>query len=427
MSLGISNKTKEQIRDMKMLKFKRVDAICFAILTLLATGNYAQDSKTNAVNISSSNEIVISLEKRSLPSTGPLFGMSNIFFAKIDGKKITLPKNWRDVEIAAVIDDFFVSAVRYKDDLGEVKYVVDTDGDIEYAREKPLTFNTFGDMRIADVIIHVNFQRPYRPVIRDVAYQIILSKDGYTYARIAEYRQGTLNVGPNSYNVMVRPFSRNSPGFDLSGGSICLLDSNQNGEFNERWELDSNGNVIASETISITDPFMIGSKKLKLSELDVAGTRLKVGFTNEETSISKGFKAPNFILKSLDDSSIELQSLKGKIVLLEFWSVLCFFCERILPDVNALIKKNAGKEFVAIAVARESNAAEVTKHLAKNQREAKVALNSGDVWQTYNRQIITPTYYLIDKKGVIRLSGYGAYPNIIKVIDKKIEEIRSDK
>jgi hypothetical protein len=43
-----------------------------------------------------------------------------------------------------------------------------------------------------------------------------------------------------------------------------------------------------------------------------------------------------------------------------------------------------------------------------------------------NRQVITPTFYLIDHRGIIRFSGSGASPEQLKVIERLVEQIRKE-
>jgi peroxiredoxin len=159
-------------------------------------------------------------------------------------------------------------------------------------------------------------------------------------------------------------------------------------------------------------------------ELDKAGAFLKIQPSTEETSISTGFRAPDFTLKGLEGEQYTLASLKGKIVLVEFWSVSCPFCQRILPEVNTLIEKNRGADFVALAVAKEDNAGEIKANLREQSRNALIALYDRSAWQTYDRASITPTYYLLDKQGVIRLAGSGASSEQLKVVDQLIERMR---
>lgn len=102
-----------------------------------------------------------------------------------------------------------------------------------------------------------------------------------------------------------------------------------------------------------------------------------------------GFTAPEFELTGIDHGSYNLKNLRGKIVLLEFWSVDCPICAHILPEVNSLIKKKAGEDFVALAVSREEDVAQIKRHLKDHPRDASVVLNNKAIWQTYDRRIIT--------------------------------------
>jgi hypothetical protein len=93
--------------------------------------------------------------------------------------------------------------------------------------------------------------------------------------------------------------------------------------------------------------------------------------------------------------------------------------------VNTLIKSKAGKDFVALAIAREENREEVEAYLKEHPRNAHVVLNEKSTWQSYNNKGITPTFYLIDQGGVVRFSGYGASPEQMQIIDRLIEGLRS--
>ncbi len=47
--------------------------------------------------------------------------------------------------------------------------------------------------------------------------------------------------------------------------------------------------------------------------------------------LSVGDKAPNFILSDLNEDKIELESLRGKGVFLNFWATYCPPCEKEMP------------------------------------------------------------------------------------------------
>lgn len=291
--------------------------------------------------------------------------------------------------------------------------------------ESKLQFRQVEDLKFADFEVTVRSRVAGQTEPRKVSYQIVTSPDGYVYGRISEYRQGQIRFAGKTYGVNLNARSRNYPSFDLSGNTVCLIDLNQDGDFSPRWRLSETGDVLPREEVELKFPFVLGGEKVRIVDLDPAGTMLSIQPTSEAVSIAVGFKAPAFSLKGLDNNLYTLEKLNGKIVLLEFWSVSCPVCKRILPEFNALVKKLAGKDFVALDVAREESAGEINSNLREYPRLTTVTLNDQSAWQTYDRQIITPTYYVIDTRGVIRFSGYGGSSEQLKVIERLIEQIRT--
>jgi cytochrome oxidase Cu insertion factor (SCO1/SenC/PrrC family) len=369
----------------------------------------------------------VKLEKKILSSTGKLEGITNIFFLSLKDSRFQYLQDWKDIEIAAVLENQAfvpVYAMRYKNLSGQLKYVVDTDGDLDFRNEAVLQFQPNDNLQIADALLLVQ-PADKKKDAHKVNYQIITSNDGYTYARISEYRQGKIHLGNRSYGLLLRPRFRNSPLYNLSGGMLCLLDLDQDGSFSSMWRMSGEGKISPTEEIAIALPFFLDGKKLKVVQLDAAGTHLVVESTTEETAISLGFKAPDFTVVDADGKIFNLKQLKGKIVFLEFWSVSCPFCKQILPQVNSVIKDKAGKDFVALAIAREGNRGEIETHLKQHPRNAIVAANEKSTWQTYNDQGVTPAFYLIDQQGVVRFSGFGSSPEQIRILDRLIEGLRS--
>jgi thiol-disulfide isomerase/thioredoxin len=302
---------------------------------------------------------------------------------------------------------------------------VDTNADLDFRSERLLEFRQVdATLRVADVQVTVRPRSASDGSSRNVSYQIILSSDGYVYGRISEDRQGQIRIDDKAYQLRLTARTRNQPAFNLSGDTVCAIDIDGDGEFSPRWHLSKTGEILPNEQIELSSPFMLGQRKLRVVELDKAGAFLKIQPSTEETSISTGFRAPDFTLKGLEGEQYTLASLKGKIVLVEFWSVSCPFCQRILPEVNTLIEKNRGADFVALAVAKEDNAGEIKANLREQSRNALIALYDRSAWQTYDRASITPTYYLLDKQGVIRLAGSGASSEQLKVVDQLIERMR---
>jgi thiol-disulfide isomerase/thioredoxin len=389
----------------------------FALFTLLVSA-----SVTSAQSVRQT----VTLRKMSLPDTARPAGMSNLFFAKVENKQVHYPPEWKQVEISPLLENrelTKVFVIRFQEGDG-LTYVVDRNGDLDFRDEPKLQFRQVEGLKFGDVEVTVRSAVANQTEPRKVSYQIVTSSDGYVYGRISEYRQGQIRIAGKTYSVNLNARGRNYPSFDLSGNPVCLIDLNQDGDFSPRWRFSQTGDVLPREEVELSSPFILGGEKVRIVDLDPAGTMLSIQPSSEAVSIAVGFKAPAFSLKGLDNNLYTLEKLKGKIVLLEFWSVSCPFCKSILPEFNALVKKLADKDFIVLDVAREASAGEINSNLRESPREATVTLNDQSAWQTFDRQTTTPAYYLIDTRGVIRFSGYGGSSEQLKVIERLVEQIR---
>jgi thiol-disulfide isomerase/thioredoxin len=339
------------------------------------------------------------------------------------------PSDWKEVETARLLENpafRSVSVIRFKTREGNVSYVVDTNGDLDFRQESILQFRQVDKLQIADFEV-VARALDDKETGRKVAYQILVSLDGYVYGRISEYREGEIRLADRTHAIRLTPLSRNTPLFGLSGETVCSIDLNRDGDFSTRWKISESGDIVPREDVEMSNPFILDGQKLKIISLDPAGNSLKFQPTTEEISISPGFQAPSFSIRTIDNAQYTLANLKGKIVLLQFWSVSCPFCKSILPEVNALIKKNAGEDLVALDIAREEDANSIKSNVKEFPRNARVTVRDQAAWETFDRQVITPTFYLIDQRGVVRLSAAGASLDQLKVIDRMVENIRRGK
>lgn len=114
----------------------------------------------------------------------------------------------------------------------------------------------------------------------------------------------------------------------------------------------------------------------------------------------------------INSSPITLSSLKGKVVLVDFWTYSCVNCNRALPYVETWYKTYESKGLVVIGVHTPEFAFE---HVAANVQDAvktdgityPVALdNNYDTWNAFNNDS-WPADYLIDKNGNIRYVALG--------------------
>ena len=113
-----------------------------------------------------------------------------------------------------------------------------------------------------------------------------------------------------------------------------------------------------------------------------------------------GQKAADFALKSLDGQPVELSSLRGKVVVLDFWATWCGPCRRELPIVDKL-REEFGDEVRFLGINAEDSGT-VKGFLKKNAYGLTMLMDSKrTVNRTYGVHAI-PTLFVIDRDGVIR-------------------------
>ncbi len=144
-------------------------------------------------------------------------------------------------------------------------------------------------------------------------------------------------------------------------------------------------------------------------------------------AVGVGAPAPDFDLPRLDSKTrLHLAELRGKIVLIDFWASWCGPCREALPQYDKLYAEFPRSEFEIVAVNLDENVADAKKFLAEHAVHYPVALDpAGGVPQSFGL-IGMPTSYLVDRKGVIRLSYSGFKPQDLDTLRMTIGKIAKE-
>ena len=126
---------------------------------------------------------------------------------------------------------------------------------------------------------------------------------------------------------------------------------------------------------------------------------------------------------------VTLGDLKGKVVLVDFWTYSCINCIRTIPYLNAWHEKYAGDGLVILGVHTpefefEKDYNNVKAAIEKFEIKYLVALdNEKGTWKAYENRY-WPRKYLVDNEGYIRYDhiGEGAYDETEKVIQSLLSE-----
>jgi peroxiredoxin len=112
-------------------------------------------------------------------------------------------------------------------------------------------------------------------------------------------------------------------------------------------------------------------------------------------------KAPDFVLKDLQNRKFKLSDHKGKPVLLIFGATWCPYCRDAIPHLKDIYERYGKKGLVAVNIDIQESRDKVSRFADKYKLPYRVLLDeNAEVAQNYGVQGV-PTLVLIDKNGMI--------------------------
>lgn len=138
--------------------------------------------------------------------------------------------------------------------------------------------------------------------------------------------------------------------------------------------------------------------------------------------ISVGNPIPEVEGYDLDGKKVKLSSLKGKVVLFDFWATWCGPCVRMIPHEREMYEKLSKKGFVILSVNADEEKSKLTEFLEKEKMPWLHWWDGrrGEIARMFRIQAY-PTLYLIDAKGIIRKKWIGSPGD--EVLDKAVEDL----
>jgi thiol-disulfide isomerase/thioredoxin len=118
--------------------------------------------------------------------------------------------------------------------------------------------------------------------------------------------------------------------------------------------------------------------------------------------------APRFSAKSLDGEKFDNQSVKGKVVLLQFWTTWCPYCRSEEGLVNDLTGEFADKGLIVLAVDVGESKKKVKKYLEEHPRTPRIVLTDDTNLAAMYAANSYPIYVVIDRAGNVVGTQRGA-------------------
>lgn len=144
------------------------------------------------------------------------------------------------------------------------------------------------------------------------------------------------------------------------------------------------------------------------------------------TAPKTGEVFPDFARKNADGKELRLSSLKGKVVLLDFWATYCKPCKEELPILEKWQEKYQKQGLSVLTVNVDPDPKDATEYLKKNPVKLEVLFDPDDTLRDTLENTDMPALYLIDKQGKLRYYHRGKLAaddkDFLSLIEKTLSE-----
>lgn len=151
-------------------------------------------------------------------------------------------------------------------------------------------------------------------------------------------------------------------------------------------------------------------------------------FALPQTVVSRA--APDIVGQQwLNSTPLDLARLKGKVIMVEFWTYGCYNCVNVEPHIKKWHAKYKSRGFTVVAVhspefSHEREIENVRAYVKRKKIQYPVVIdNDFAIWRRYSNRY-WPAMYLIDKQGQIRYRhiGEGRYKQTEQMIQTLLAE-----
>ncbi|HJZ64289.1 MAG TPA: TlpA disulfide reductase family protein [Candidatus Acidoferrum sp.] len=126
------------------------------------------------------------------------------------------------------------------------------------------------------------------------------------------------------------------------------------------------------------------------------------------SAIAANEPAPRFNAVTTTGEKFNNASIKGKVVLLEFWTTWCKYCDAEAGYVDKLDKEYRDKGLIVLAINVGESKKLVKKYLEQHPRSCRIVLMEDTNLAAMYEATVYPIYVVIDKDGTISDEQRGA-------------------
>ncbi len=228
----------------------------------------------------------------------------------------------------------------------------------------------------------------------------IPSRDPYHVYYFTDcFRLGEIKFGSAVRKVAVIDDNADGLFNDLSN-VVLLIDTDGDGKLNGRFD--------SHEWYAAAEPFNVEGKTYEVVSLDAPGTQITLRVSSKQVPpkppLTRGSPALDFTAQDVNGKTVSLSALKGKTVLLVFWSLRDAESWRQLPHIKRVHQAFQEKGLVVIGISQDKEVKALKDFMQDRDvdwtqicdgADGKFALSK--LYRVHN----LPSHFLIDSKGII--------------------------
>jgi thiol-disulfide isomerase/thioredoxin len=136
-------------------------------------------------------------------------------------------------------------------------------------------------------------------------------------------------------------------------------------------------------------------------------------------ALDTGQALPALVAPRLDGAaaSIAPESLRGKVVYVDFWASWCVPCRQSMPALDALQKKLGPSGFVVVGISKDVREADARRFLERVPVSFPLVLDEGDRLARAFGVKAMPSGYLADRRGIVREVHRGFTPATLEALE----------
>ena len=148
----------------------------------------------------------------------------------------------------------------------------------------------------------------------------------------------------------------------------------------------------------------------------------KAATDKQKLSELKGKPSKPFNVTDIYGNAYGSETLRGKVVVMNFWFVACSPCIKEIPDLNEVVEKYQNRDDVVFLAFAKDTETLLGKFLAHTQFEYNIIPRATSISKLYNVYAY-PTHVVIDKQGEIHFTKVGFEDDISNQLTNTINRL----